>query len=254
MGKDVTFSVGGRNPDGTFSATIAGLDPGNPLLQTGGAQAPQQTAIVPWQPPMPPMPTPAPTYRVQLGSQVITFASEADWLRMEQIIKQYQQQNAPQVVANVAGVSLPGGETDSKTFLRTGAHAAEAIGGFLRDRGIRRKLDDLDVALRDSRDARRELDDIERTQPTLAPLIPTLRRLFLAERDATEAALSALEDELVGVDIQTGAGVAKVAADLMSNRPIDSGATTMLAAGGAGLGLGLLLSRDRDSDRRDRRR
>ena len=248
MAKDLTISLGGRNPDGTISATIGGVDPGNPLLQ-GGVQA--QTGLVPYTQQLPgvPLPTQQP-YRVQVGNQTISFASEADWLRMEQMIKQYQQQVAPQAVANLNGSSsILGGDTNQ--WLRTGAHAAEAVSAFLRGRDTRRKRDDLEIALADSRDARGKLRSLSLKYPDL---IPVLQDLFLAERDATEASIGALEDEITAVDIQTGAGVAKVAADLMGGRSLDSGTSTTLAVGGAGLGLGLLLSRDRDDDRRDRRR
>ena len=83
--------------------------------------------------------------------------------------------------------------------------------------------------------------------------------MFLAERDATEASVSVLEDQLTAVDIQTGSGVAKVAADFIGDRTAPAAAAsgdgigTALAVGGAGLGLGLLLSNNRD-DRGGRRR
>ena len=32
MAKDLTISIAGKNPDGTYSATIGGVDPGNPLV------------------------------------------------------------------------------------------------------------------------------------------------------------------------------------------------------------------------------
>ena len=129
------------------------------------------------------------------------------------------------------------------------------------DQDIRRKLDDLNDALADSSDARTELDNLERSGK-YSDLIPTLRRLFLAERDATESSVSVLENQLTAVDIQTGSGVAKVASDLLGNNvPSPLGETggigTAVAVGGAGLGLGLLLSGDRNSDRssdRPRRR
>ena len=78
--------------------------------------------------------------------------------------------------------------------------------------------------------------------------------------DATETSISVLEDQLTAVDIQTGSGVAKVAADFMgSSGPSfgsggDGGIGTAVAVGGAGLGLGLLLSNNRDSDRTRGRR
>ena len=39
MAKDLTISIAGKNPDGTYSATIGGVDPGNPLLQGGSGTA-----------------------------------------------------------------------------------------------------------------------------------------------------------------------------------------------------------------------
>ncbi|MBL9009021.1 MAG: hypothetical protein JNJ46_32470, partial [Myxococcales bacterium] len=134
-------------------------------------------------------------------------------------------------------------------------NAADTVAGFLNGRNIRRKLEDLEDALADSRDARAELDTLTVKFPDL---IPVLRRLFLAERDATEASVSVLEDQLTAVDIQTGSAVAKVAADFMGDRPASpagggDGIGTALAVGGAGLGLGLLMSNSRD-DRGGRRR
>ena len=244
-------SVGVRLPGATrsYSATIGGVDPGNPLLQGGGTTA---TAMAVWNPPAQPTLS---GYRVQFGAQTVGFASEADWLRMEQIFREQFQKSAAQAAASFSVA----GSGDGSTFLRTGAHVAEAVAGVLNSRTIRRKLDDLEGALEDSRDARTELDTIERSNTTLAPLIPVLRKLFLAERDATEASISVLEDQLTAVDIQTGSGVAKVAADLLKDLPGtpatgDSGVGTAVAVGGAGLGLGLLLSNNRDGERARRRR
>lgn len=145
-----------------------------------------------------------------------------------------------------------------KRRLRTGSNAADAVAGFLNGRNVRRKLNDLEDSLADSREARNELDALERGGK-YADLIPTLRRLFLAERDATESSVSVLEDQLTAVDIQTGSGVAKVAADLLGgtstpNLTEGSGIGTTVAVGGAGLGIGLLLSNSRDSDRSRRSR
>ena len=44
-----------------------------------------------------------------------------------------------------------GGGTGGMNWLRTGANAADAVAGFLNGRNIRRKLEDLDDALADSR-------------------------------------------------------------------------------------------------------
>lgn len=246
MARDLTVRINGQNSDGTFNVS---MDPGNPLLAGGSAST--STALVPViAPPM----QPAQGFRARLGNMEVMFASEADYLKADRYMREVmEQQNMPQI-----GVPIPalGGARMGTSWLRTGAHAAEAIAGFLRDRDIRRKLDDLRNALDDSRDARSQLDTIEKGNPTLAPLIPVLRKLFIAERDATQASMAVLEDELTAVDIQTGAGVAKVAADLMGEggSPLTGGGTTgALAAGGLGLGLGMLLSSDRDSSRRRNR-
>jgi hypothetical protein len=91
----------------------------------------------------------------------------------------------------------------------------------------------------------------------LGKMVPALRRISMAERDVNEIGLSVLEDQLTAVDIQTGSGVAKVAADLLKDGPSlgeSSGLGTAVAVGGAGLGLGLLLSSNRDGERSRRRR
>ncbi|MFO0576109.1 MAG: hypothetical protein U1A78_19070 [Polyangia bacterium] len=195
-------------------------------------------------------------FRAKINGVDVTFASEADYLKADRALREMvESQNVPSL-----GGMTSRGAGGGLNWLRTGANAADAVAGFLNGRNIRRKLDDLDDSLVESRDARQELDNIERSNSTLAPLIPVLRRLFLAERDATEASISVLEDQLTAVDIQAGSGVAKVAADLVGSGTLGtstgegSGLGPALAAGGAGLGLGLLLSNNRDSDRSRRRR
>ena len=190
----------------------------------------------------------------------VRVASESDgqllkaWWQQQQ----QQQQQASLSLGTASSSSTPSATGGTSGWLRTGANAADAVAGFLNGRNVRRKLEDLEDALSDSRDARAELDTLERGGK-YADLIPTLRRLFLAERDATEASVSVLEDQLTAVDIQTGSGVAKVAADLMGGAsPLlggeGGGLGTAVAVGAAGLGVGLLLSNDRNSERRSRRR
>lgn len=189
----------------------------------------------------------------------IRVASESDGQLLKAWWQQQQQQQTTSIqLGSQTSSSASSGPTGTSGWLRTGANAADAVAGFLNGRNVRRKLEDLEDALADSREARAELDTIERGGK-YADLIPTLRRLFLAERDATEASVSVLEDQLTAVDIQTGSGVAKVAADLMGNAgPLlggeSGGVGTAVAVGAAGLGVGLLLSNDRNSERRSRRR
>lgn len=246
MGKDITIRVTGQNADGTLNVQqVDGANPFMPQSTTAmvpaGAQAMTAQAMT--------------GYRARLGSTEVTYASEADYLKADfavrEMIERLEQQNRPAVgTLGRRGIGTLG-------WLQTGANAAEAMAGFLNGRNIRRKLEDLEDALADSREARAELDNIERTNTTLAPLIPILRRLFLAERDATETSIGVLEDQLTAVDIQTGSGVAKVAASLLKDEGSgvgESGMGTAVAVGGAGLGLGLLLSNSRDSERARRRR
>ena len=249
MAKDITIRVTGQNSDGTLN--VQQVDGSNPFMSSA-----QNTSMVPYNPNQGVVPAQQGGFRAKINGVDVTFASEADYLKADRALREMvESQNVPALggAARSAGSGM--------NWLRTGANAADAVAGFLNGRNIRRKLDDLDDALVESRDARQELDNVERSNATLAPLIPVLRRLFLAERDATEASISVLEDQLTAVDIQAGSGVAKVAADLMG--PSNPGTTTQgegsgvgsaLAVGGAGLGLGLLLSNNRDGDRTRRRR
>jgi hypothetical protein len=255
MAKDITIRVTGQNPDGTM--TVQQVDGGNPFMSSA---QPQNASMVPYTPPGQTQPAQQGGYRATINGVQVTFASEADYLKADRALRDMiESQNIPSL-GGVPAVGAGGsGGMGSRSWLRTGANAADTVAGFLNGRNIRRKLEDLDDALIDSRDARAELDNLERAAK-YPDLIPVLRRLFLAERDATEASVSVLEDQLTAVDIQTGSGVAKVAADFISDRPGPAaaggggdGIGTALAVGGAGLGLGLLLSNNRD-DRGGRRR
>jgi len=257
MAKDITIRVTGQNPDGTM--TVQQVDGGNPFMSSA---QPGNASMVPYTPPgQTTQPAQQGGYRATINGVQVTFASEADYLKADRALRDMiESQNVPSLGGMPAvGGGGGGGMGGGGRWLRTGANAADAVAGFLNGRNIRRKLEDLDDALLDSRDGRAELDNLERGGK-YPDLIPVLRRLFLAERDATEASVSVLEDQLTAVDIQTGSGVAKVAADFISDRPGPAvaggggdGIGTALAVGGAGLGLGLLLSNNRD-DRGGRRR
>lgn len=248
MAKDITIRVTGQNADGTLN--VQQVDGGNPFSTQ------PTTGMVPYNPNAGAMQPATPTggHRAKLNGVEITFASEADYLRADRALRELTEaQNVPQL----------GGRGSTGNWLRTGANAAEAVAGFLNGRNVRRKLEDLHDSLEESRELRRELDTLEAKYPDL---VPTLRRLFLAERDMTETSISVLEDQLTAVDIQTGSGVAKVAADLMGpSSPLGVGVgagaggegshlNTALALGGAGLGLSLLLNNDRrERPRRSKR-
>lgn len=241
MAKDVTIRVTGTNPDGTINVQMP--DGGNPFMsgtqQTGLVLANQTT-----------QPVQTGGYRARIGNTEVMFASEADFLKAD---KAFREQVEVQNVPSVGGMGGGGG---TKSWLRTGANAAEAVAGFLQGRNIRRKLDDLEESLDDQKAAAEELSLLA-NNTKYVELIPVLLRALKAERYSTEASIALLEDQLTAVDIQTGAGVAKVVGELWDGSGAGFGrggdAGTMLGVGAAGLGLGLLFANNRD-DRRSRRR
>ena len=240
MAKDVTIRVTGTNPDGTINVQMP--DGGNPFMsgtqQTGLVLANQTT-----------QPVQTGGYRARIGNTEVMFASEADFLKAD---KAFREQVEVQNVPSVGGMGGGGG---TKSWLRTGANAAEAVAGFLQGRNIRRKLDDLEESLDDQKAAADELSLLA-NNTKYVELIPVLLRALKAERYSTEASIALLEDQLTAVDIQTGAGVAKVVGELWDGSGAGFGrgdAGTMLGVGAAGLGLGLLFANNRD-DRRSRRR
>ena len=241
MAKDVTIRVTGTNPDGTINVQMP--DGANPFMG-GGAQ----TALVPFNPSAN-QPVQVGGYRAKIGNTEIMFASEADFLKAD---KAFREQVEVQNVPSVGGLGGGGG---TKGWLRTGANAAEAVAGFLQGRNIRRKLEDLQDYLDDAKAAANELDQLA-NNTKYAELIPVLQKALRAERNATESSIALLEDQLTAVDIQTGAGVAKVVGELWDGSGGRSGsdsAGTLLGVGAAGLGLGLLFNNN-NNDRRSRRR
>jgi len=245
MAKDVTVRINGQNADGTFNVTMP--DAGNPFMG-GGTQT---GAMVPYNPSAN-LPAQAGGYRARVGNADVVFSSEADFLKADKAWReQMQDQGAPIVGGG-------GGSRGTGSWIRTGAEAAAAVGAFLQGRNIRRKLDDLEDALSDQKAAADDLAALA-NNTKYAELIPVLLKAFKAERFATETSITLLEDQLTAVDIQTGAGVAKVAGELwdgsggaFSGRG-ETGVGTLVGVGAAGLGLGLLFANSRD-DRRSRRR
>jgi hypothetical protein len=239
MAKDVTIRVTGTNPDGTINVQMP--DGANPFMG-GGAQ----TAMVPFNPSAN-QPVQVGGYRAKIGNTEIMFASEADFLKAD---KAFREQVEVQNVPSVGGLGGGGG---TKGWLRTGANAAEAVAGFLQGRNIRRKLEDLQDYLDDAKAAANELDQLA-NNTKYAELIPVLQKALRAERNATESSIALLEDQLTAVDIQTGAGVAKVVGELWDGSGGRGGSDTgtLLGVGAAGLGLGLLFNNN--NDRRSRRR
>ena len=237
MAKDITVRVTGQNPDGTMNISVPD-GTSNPFMQSS------QTAMVPYNP-SPQAQTVG--YRARMGSVEVMFASEADFLKADKAFRENMQ------VANVpvvGGVGMGGG---GNSMLRTGASIGEAAAAYYNGRAIRKRIDELELAL----DAQRRTQDALGQYTVKYPeLVPALVQSFQAERDATLAMARLLEDQLLAVDIQTGAGVARVVSEVWdgnSNAANSMFGNSSLMAGGVGLGLGLLLSRN-DTKSRDFRR
>lgn len=146
---------------------------------------------------------------------------------------------------------LGGGGGGTGGFLRTGADALQAVGGFLQGRNLARKRDDIEDALDGARTLDQELAQLGQSNPALAGLVNVLSRRFEVERRISNTAVEALDDSITAVDLAAGGSVAKVAAEFLSGPRSSGNLGTAVAVGGAGLGLGLLLS-DRTRDRRRR--
>ena len=236
MAKDITVRLNGQNPDGSMNISVPD-GTSNPFMQSS------QTAMVPYNP-SPQAQTVG--YRARMGSVEVMFASEADFLKADKAFRENMQ------VANVPVVGGVGMGSGGNSMLRTGASIGEAAAAYYNGRAIRKRIDELELAL----DAQRRTQDALGQYTVKYPeLVPALVQSFQAERDATLAMARLLEDQLLAVDIQTGAGVARVVSEVWDgSSPSNSmfGGSSLMA-GGVGLGLGLLLSRN-DNKSRDFRR
>ena len=239
MAKDITVRVNGQNPDGSVNISMPD-GASNPFMQAGGASS----AMVPY--------TPSPLaqnvgYRARIGNVEVMFASEADFLKADKAWREQLQVNN---VPSLGGSQGSGGTN----WLRTGASVAEAAGAYMNGRAIRKRITDVDDALEDSRAAQATIANLQTKYPDLGP---ALADAFRAERDATIAMVRLLEDQLLAVEIQTGAGVARAVSEMWdgsSTSSVMGMGNSGLLAGGVGLGLGLLLSRDDNSNNRSRNR
>lgn len=230
MAKDVTIRVTGQNPDGTMTVQQVGPSDGNPfaMVASGSTSTATQAAGT--------------GYRARIGNAEVMFASEADFLKADRAFREMtaSQESLPSLGGRGVG--------SSGNWLKTGANAASAVSSFLHGRQIGRKIDDMNDYLDDAEAASIELEALAQ-DPKYSQIIPILRRLFNAERGATETALGALGDQLVAVDIQTGAGVAQVVSDFVNPTTAASNSTTALTLGA--IGIGYLATRD--STNRDNR-
>ena len=245
MAKDITVRVTGQNPDGTMNIQQVGGGDGNPFAMTApGAGGAMTTA------------QPAGGFPVRINGVVINFQSEADALKAQNLLRDMQQNQIPEI-SSIGGRSMGGGG-GTGGWIRNAADAASAAGAYLAGRGIRSKIEDARDAVADQNRAISELEGMQ-AAGKYTDLIPTLLRLARAERDATESHIDALGDQLTALDMTTGAGIAKITAEVVSNNygsngnNGNNGNNALLLAGG-GLGLGLLLGNNNDNGTDGRRR
>lgn len=213
------------------------VEGGNPFA--GGAPV-QNNAMVG------PVAQPAVGYPVTLSNgQRIMVTSEADFLKL----KEWFGSQATEVPGATLGGDQGrgynrGGGMGGGRFLRTGGDTMEAVAGFMHDRNIRRRMDDIKTALADAATQRAALAKLADVNPTQTTLINAVLGYIDSQNAVNQAALAALDDELTAVDLATGGAVARVLDDFGVGRSFGrgdgSGMTSALIAGGVGLGLGAL--------------
>ena len=173
----------------------------------------------------------------------INFASEADFLKAQMAYeKKKKAVGLPSVDSDDEGGSFGG------DGLNIAGQAIKTVGAFLAGRNLADKVEEIQDALDAQTTARAELAQLT-NDTTFARLMPALLRYLDAERDATEAAQSALEDQILAEDMRVGGGVAQLV-NQFSKRSSGGGFGTSAAVGAAGLGIGMMFSRNRDRDRR----
>ncbi len=236
--KDVTFEVVGQNDDGTYTVRAVG-GAGNPYV--GGGSSANLPAVI------------GGGYVAMINGRKVTFASEADAEVAGAAISELRGGSGVRELNSGWNRSNGGGGSSSGArFLRGTADAADTVTGFFRARNLYQKRDELCRAITSSNAARDKIASVSSRYPDL---IPGMIDYMQAERDVHAAAVGILDDQILGVDVQAGTGVARVMADMwdgMGREGLGSGGDgfSALAVGGVGLGIGLLLSsRGRRGDR-----
>mgnify|MGYP000019336555 CR=1 FL=1 len=237
IAKDVTFEVVGMNDDGTYNVRAVG-GAGNPYA--GGGSSPNLPAVT------------GGGYVAMINGRKVTFASEADAEVAGVAINEMRGGSSGVRELNSGWNRSNGGSGSGARFLRGGADAADAITGFFRGRNLRQKRDELWRALDASNAARDKIAGLNTRYPDI---VNALIDYMQAEREVNANAIGILDDQILGVDVQAGTGVARVMADLWDGMAREGHGSSgdgfsTLAVGGIGLGIGLLLSgRGRRSDR-----
>ena len=179
------------------------------------------------------------------GTQ-IRVASDADAQLLDAWWQSSQRtQQGALALGGGGGASSSGG---GNRALQMAADGAQALSGFLAGRDLQGKVRDYDDAQEQLETLRQEL------ARTTNPSGQQLARLIELQQEVNETQAAVLETQITALDIQAGAGVAKVVGGFMdgSGPSMGGGTGTAVAIGAAGVGAGLLLSRD-SRDRRRRR-
>lgn len=156
---------------------------------------------------------------------------------------------------NLGGGGGSGGGSGATRALEMAADGAQALSGFLAGRDFTAKLRDYD----DAQDELERMRDELRRMPASSQLTADqLARFIEAQQGLNDAQAAVLETQISAVDIQAGAGVARIVGKFVDGGSGGGvlggggGAGTAVALGAAGVGAALLLTRD-SRDRRRRR-
>lgn len=185
------------------------------------------------------------------GTQ-IRVTSDADFQLLQAWWQQLQQQQRSSnlTLGGIVGSSSIGNTGGTTRALEMAADGAQALSGFLAGR-------DLSAKIRDYDDAQEEIDRLRDELSRTATITGAqLARFIQLQQELNDTQVAVLETQISAVDIQAGAGLARIVGKFMdgsgSGMGGGGGAGTAIALGAAGVGGALILSRD-SRDRRRRR-
>ena len=185
-------------------------------------------------------------YKASFLGQEIVFQDEAQYLKVKYAYEQ-------KIGKGGGGFSESSEESGGGgNFLGTMGQGLNTVAAFLNGRNLQNKIDDLDDALDAQKAARTQLAALP-PGATVGDLLPPLLKLLDAEREATELAQAALEDQVLAEDIRTGAGVAQLISNFSKGGMGSMGGGnfgTAAAIGIGGLGLASIFSRKSDKKNR----
>ena len=187
------------------------------------------------------------------GTQ-IRVTSDADFQVLQAWWQQLQQQQRSSnlTLGGIVGNSSMGSTGGTTRALEMAADGAQALSGFLAGR-------DLSAKIRDYDDAQEEIDRLRDELSRTATITGAqLARFIQLQQELNDTQVAVLETQISAVDIQAGAGLARIVGKFMDGSGSGmgggggGGAGTAIALGAAGVGGALILSRD-SRDRRRRR-